>query len=301
MVKVKKGDVVKLHYTGRVKGTNEVFDTTYEDVAKEAGIYSEKEVYGPVPIAIGGGHVVKGLDHRLEGLEVGEEYTIEVPPAEGFGRRDPKLIKVYSLGQFRRQGLRPYPGMEVKIRGGGREMRGRVITVSGGRVRVDFNHPLAGRTLVYEVKIVEKIDDPIAKVKAMLELRLPNVDHEKVIIDVGEKDVTLDFRAVLKDINRNTLVLGELMLTEDLKLIGYEEIRFKPSVDELLNPRPEAGPEHPEEAGGEEIEMSEGEGEDTKENGDEKERVEGNGEGKENEGSEEGESRRKRKRKRRRG
>jgi len=240
MVKIKKGDVVRLHYTGIVKGTGEVFDTTYEDVAKDAGIYSDKGVYGPVPIAVGGGHVLSGLDRRLEGCEVGEEYTIEVPPEEGFGRRDPKLIKVYSLGQFRRQGLRPYPGMEIEVSSGKKKLKGRVITVSGGRVRVDFNHPLAGKTLVYKVKVLEKIEDPIEKIKAMLELRLPNVDREKVIIDVGEKDVTLDFRPLLDEIDKNTLLLGELMLEGDLKFIGYEEITFKPNVQEILNPKPES-------------------------------------------------------------
>ncbi|NPA48066.1 MAG: peptidylprolyl isomerase [Thermococci archaeon] len=285
MVKIKKGDVVRIHYTGRVKGTNEVFDTTYEDVAKEAGIYSEKGIYGPVPVAVGGGHVLKGLDRRLEGLEVGGEYTIEVPPEEGFGRRDPKLIKVYSLGQFRRQGLRPYPGMEVKIRSGEKEAKGRVITVSGGRVRVDFNHPLAGKTLVYEVKVVEKIDDPIEKIKAMLELRLPSVDREKVIIDVGEKDVTLDFRPLLDSIDKNTLLLGELMLEGDLKFIGYEEITFKPNVQEILNPKPKED----EEEADEDVEGDEGRSEAADAGEAEKsvDTVEEGAEGKEEDGAEE--------------
>ncbi len=264
MVKIKKGDVVRIHYTGIVKGTGEVFDTTYEDVAKEKGIYSDKGVYGPVPIAVGAGHVLSGLDRRLDGLEVGEEYTFEIPPEEGFGRRDPKMIKVYSLGQFRRQGLRPYPGMEVEVSSGGKKLKGRVITVSGGRVRVDFNHPLAGKTLVYRVKILEKIEDPIEKVKAMLELRLPKVDRDKVIIDVGEKDVTIDFRPVLDSVDKNTLLLGELMLEGDLKFIGYEEITFKPSVQEILNPEQEKDEESAEEVATEEEaeeQVNEGEGE----------------------------------------
>ena len=89
-MKVAKKDVIRLHYTGRIKETGEIFDTTYEDVAKEAGIYSEKGIYGPVPIAVGAGHVIKGLDEALEGLEVGKKYTIEVPPEKAFGRREEK-------------------------------------------------------------------------------------------------------------------------------------------------------------------------------------------------------------------
>ena len=234
---IQKGDVIRLHYTGKVKETGEIFDTTYEDVAKEAGIYSEKGIYGPVPIAVGAGHVLKGLDEQLEGLEVGKKYEIIVPPEKGFGKRDPKLIKTFTLGQFRRQGIYPFPGMPIEIETeGGRKLKGRVLTVSGGRVRVDFNHPYAGKHLVYEVEVVEKIDDPIEKVKALMELRMPSVDREKVIIEVGEKDVTVDFTPVLSEVDKNTLVLGEILLESDLKFLGYEEITFKPSVDELLKP-----------------------------------------------------------------
>ncbi|ASJ09123.1 peptidylprolyl isomerase [Thermococcus siculi] len=237
MMKVQKGDVIRLHYTGKVKETGEIFDTTHEDVAKAAGIYNEKGIYGPVPIAVGAGHVLNGLDEQLEGLEVGEKYEIIVPPEKGFGKRDPKLIKTFTLGQFRRQGIYPFPGMPIEIETeSGRKLKGRVLTVSGGRVRVDFNHPYAGKHLVYEVEVIEKIEDPIEKVKALIELRMPNVDKEKVIIEVGEKDVTVDFGQLLDEIDKNTLVLGEILLESDLKFIGYEEITFKPSVEELLKP-----------------------------------------------------------------
>lgn len=234
-MKVAKGDVVRLHYIGKVKETGEIFDTTYEEVAKEAGIYSEKGIYGPVPIAIGAGHVLKGLDDQLEGLEVGKKYIIEVPPEKAFGRRDPKLIKTFTLGQFRRQGIMPFPGLEVEIETeSGKKLKGRVLSVSSGRVRVDFNHPLAGKTIVYEVEIVEKIEDPIEKVKALIELRLPMVDLSKVQIEVGEKDVKVDFSDV--EIDKNTLILGEIILESDLKFIGYEQVEFKPTIDELLKP-----------------------------------------------------------------
>ncbi|WP_456443843.1 FKBP-type peptidyl-prolyl cis-trans isomerase [Thermococcus sp.] len=252
MMAIKKGDVIRIHYTGKVRETGEIFDTTYEKVAKEAGIYNEKGIYGPVPVAVGAGHVIKGLDEQLAGLEVGKKYEITVQPENGFGKRDPKLIKIFTLGQFRRQGLRPFPGMPVEIETeGGRKLKGRVLTVSGGRVRVDFNHPYAGKHLVYEVEVVEKIGDPIERVKALLELRMPSVDHEKVLIEVGEKDVTVDFTPVHNEVDKNTLVLGEILLESDLKFIGYEEITFKPGVDELLKPSEEEAGEEPSEEIGE--------------------------------------------------
>jgi len=201
-MKVAKKDVIKLHYTGKIKETGEIFDTTYEDVAKEAGIYNEKGIYGPVPIAVGAGHVIKGLDE-----------------AKAFGKRDPKLIKTFTIGQFRRQGIYPFPGLDVEIEtDSGKKLKGRVMSVSSGRVRVDFNHPFAGKTAVYEVEILEKIEDPIEKVKA----------------DFGEQ--ILDPR---------TLVLGEILLESDLKFLGYEKVEFKPTVEELLKP-PEAKAEEEE-------------------------------------------------------
>ena len=196
-MKVAKKDVIKLHYTGKIKETGEIFDTTYEDVAKEAGIYNEKGIYGPVPIAVGAGHVIKGLDEALEGLEVGKKYTLEIPPEKAFGKRDPKLIKTFTIGQFRRQGIYPFPGLDVEIEtDSGKKLKGRVMSVSSGRVRVDFNHPFAGKTAVYEIEILEKIEDPIEKVKALTELRIPRIDFEKVQIEVGENDIKIDFGAV---------------------------------------------------------------------------------------------------------
>jgi len=238
IMKVAKKDVIRLHYTGKIKETGEIFDTTYEDVAKEAGIYNEKGIYGPVPIAVGAGHVIKGLDEALEGLEVGKKHTIELPPEKAFGKRDPKLIKTFTIGQFRRQGIYPFPGLDVEIEtDSGTKLKGRIISVSSGRVRVDFNHPYAGKTVIYEVEILEKIDDPIEKVKALIELRIPRIDFEKVQIEVGENDVKIDFGE--QAIDPRTLVLGEILLESDLKFLGYEKIEFKPSVEELLKP-PEA-------------------------------------------------------------
>ncbi|AHL22143.1 FKBP-type peptidyl-prolyl cis-trans isomerase [Thermococcus nautili] len=257
MVKVEKGDVIKLRYTGKIKETGEIFDTTDEEIAKQAGIYKENGVYGPVPIAVGAGHVLQGLDEALEGLEVGKKYEIEIPPEKGFGKRDRKLIKTFTLGQFRRQGIIPFPGMPVEIETeGGRKLKGRVLTVSGGRVRVDFNHPYAGKHLIYEVEIVEKVEDPIEKVKGMIELRLPRVDANKVIIEVGEKDVVVDFTPVLDEVDRGTLALGEILLESDLKFLGYEEITFKPNVEELLKP-PEEEAEAEEEVIEEKVEEAE--------------------------------------------
>jgi len=103
---VKKGDFIRLEFTGRIKETGEVFDTTIEDVAKESGL-EIKKVFGPVPVIVEGGHLIKGLDDAIFGMDEGEEKHVELQPEEAFGKRDPNLVKLIPMIEFRRQGIKP--------------------------------------------------------------------------------------------------------------------------------------------------------------------------------------------------
>lgn len=86
---VESGDTVKIHYTGSCGGR--VFDTTYEDVAREAGIYSKEKDYGPVEILVGAGRVIKGLEEALEGMRLMGEREVVIPPEKGFQKQDHPL------------------------------------------------------------------------------------------------------------------------------------------------------------------------------------------------------------------
>ncbi|MFX0096456.1 MAG: FKBP-type peptidyl-prolyl cis-trans isomerase [Candidatus Hodarchaeota archaeon] len=185
---LKKGDFILADMIGRVKETNNIFDITLEDVAKKENLFSEEAIYRPRLIIIGEGWVVNGLDEALEGLTLGETKTIEVTPEKGFGERDPSAIKVLSIREFRRQSVKPHPGMRVQI--GAR--RGTVVSVGGGRVRVDFNPPLAGKTLIYEVTVQKKITAAIDKIKALIERRISDVPVENFKVSVRSKKVTID-------------------------------------------------------------------------------------------------------------
>ncbi len=179
---VKEGDFIRLEYTGKVQETGDVFDTTDENVAEEAGIKVDNKTYGAIPIVIGGGHVLKGLDEALIGMEEGEEKTVEIAPEEGFGLRDPKLLQLIPMGEFKKQGMKPEVGMAITSDG----VTGIIRSVSGGRVRVDFNHELAGKNLVYNIKVVKEIEDDIDKIKSMIELHYnaPNIDSDKHDINI---------------------------------------------------------------------------------------------------------------------
>ena len=181
---VKEGDFIRLEYTGKVQETGDVFDTTDENVAEEAGIKLDNKSYGAIPIVIGGGHVLKGLDEALIGMEESEEKTVEIAPEEGFGLRDPKLLQLIPMGEFRKQGMKPEVGMAITSDG----VTGIIRSVSGGRVRVDFNHELAGKNLEYNIKVIKVIEDDVDKVKSMIELHYnaPNIDSDKHDIQIVE-------------------------------------------------------------------------------------------------------------------
>lgn len=164
-MKTKKGDFIEIEYIAKIKETNQIFDLTDENLAKEKKIHNPNYKYGPKIICLGENYVVKGLDNQLTDKEL-KKYTFEISPEEGFGKKSAKLMKLLPLSAFKKQEMKPFPGLQVNIDG----MIGIIRTVSGGRVIVDFNHPLAGRTLIYEIKINRIVKDIKEKVNSILSL-----------------------------------------------------------------------------------------------------------------------------------
>ena len=181
------GDFVLVDYTLKVKETGQVIDTTVEEVAKETGLYRPEKVYEPKLIVIGAGWVLKALEERLKEMEVGEQKTVELPPEQAYGPRDPSKVVMMPARRISQMGIRPRVGQRVEING----RVGVIRAVGSGRVQVDFNHPLAGKMLIYEVAVREKIEDPVGKVRALIHRRLPLVPAEKFDVEVGEKEVVI--------------------------------------------------------------------------------------------------------------
>jgi FKBP-type peptidyl-prolyl cis-trans isomerase 2 len=161
---MQKGDLVYIHFVGKIKGTNEIVDVTREEIAKEANIWNERIKYGPVPVIVGGNYIIKGLDETLEKMEVGEKREVEIPPEKGFGERRNELIKPFPYSIFKENDIEPEVGKWISLSG----LKGKIIKVEGGRVLIDFNHPLAGKTLVYEVEIVKKAETTKEKVEGIV-------------------------------------------------------------------------------------------------------------------------------------
>jgi len=186
---VAKGDFILIDYTTRIKETGEVFDTTSIEEAKKGGVFKEGSRYEQMLVVVGEGWVLKGLDDSLVGLEVGKESSIEIPPSQGFGERDPSKIRMIPITRFRKQGGgQVYPGMQIEV-----DNKPAVIrTVGGGRVQVDFNPPLAGKTLVYNIVVKGVLTEDLEKTRALVHRRMPVPTVEKFKVSSSGNEVTIE-------------------------------------------------------------------------------------------------------------
>lgn len=163
-MQLKEKDFVEIDFVARIKETNQIFDLTDENLAKKEKIYNKNIKYGPIIICIGENQIIKGLDSFLIGKEPNKEYHVEILPEKGFGKKDPKLLRLIPLKIFKKQNIQPFPGLQVNIDG----IIGIVRTVSSGRSIVDFNHPLSGHNLVYDIKINRIVTKDDEKVISLL-------------------------------------------------------------------------------------------------------------------------------------
>jgi len=184
METVGKGDFVEIEYTGKIKEGNIIFDTTDEKIAKENNLHNHD--FSPAIICIGEEQILKGIDKNLEGKGIGKEYEFDIKPEDAFGKKNAKLIQLIPTAKFKQQRIEPMPGMQLNID----SMVGTVKTVSGGRTLVDFNHPLAGKELLYKVKINKKITDGEEKLRGYVNLALGTKDFE-VTVENGNAKITL--------------------------------------------------------------------------------------------------------------
>lgn len=191
MEKVKEGDFVKLEYTGSVKTDGYIFDTTSKDVAKENDIFNAQATYGPVTVCLGKAMVIKGLEDALIGKELGFEGKVEVPPDDAFGKKDPKLMKLIPTSKFKKHNVNPQPGLQVDVDGS----MGFIRTVTGGRTIVDFNHPLSGKELEYDVKILNKVTDIREQISSVLTMKL-NIKPDNYVIDLDDKKASIKLKGL---------------------------------------------------------------------------------------------------------
>lgn len=179
----KKNDFVELEFVARMKDSGEIFDTNIKSEVEKANL--DIKNVKPFILSVGSGMIISGLDKELEGKKIGKNYISEFTPEQAFGKRDPKMVRMVPLGQFTQQKINPQRGMQFNLDG----MLARVLSVSGGRVLVDFNNPLSGKTVVYDFKINKKIKEQKDKINALqdfffrkkFDFSVSNKDNKKTI------------------------------------------------------------------------------------------------------------------------
>lgn len=136
----KANDKVKVHYKGMLEN-GDVFDSS--------------EGKNPLEFTLGKGQVIPGFDKGIEGMEVNESKTINIPSAEAYGEVKQELIKEVPKSHLPEE-IKPEVGLQlVSKTPDGRQIPLVVTDVKEGSIIIDANHPLAGRDLTFEVTLVE--------------------------------------------------------------------------------------------------------------------------------------------------
>ncbi len=214
---VQDKSMVYLDFVAKTRDDGIVYDTTLLEVAKAEGLFRENDRYEPALVVVGWNWLLSAVEDELVGMKVGESKTIEVPPEKGAGLRDPNKIKLVAKVKLAKQGAKGYKGEEIKF---GNE-RGIVTADLGRRVRVDFNSPFAGKTLIYDVTIKEIVSDKIEKLKAVLKRRIPGIPEDRYSITMSKKVVTVELPQETRYIEN--IQYGEIGIAADI-LKAAEEV-----------------------------------------------------------------------------
>ena len=140
---VKKGDKVKVDYTGKLED-GKIFDSS------KHGEHSH-----PIEFEVGEGKVIKGFDEAVLGMEIGDEKEITIKPEEAYGQVNPNMVKKVPKEQLPKD-KKPEVGMMLFLgTPDGKKFPARITEITDKEVTIDLNHPLAGKVLKFEIKLVE--------------------------------------------------------------------------------------------------------------------------------------------------
>lgn len=135
---VRSGDTVSVHYRGTLA---------------DGTLFDSSEGRDPLTFTLGTGDVIPGFENGIIGLEPGGSVTITIEPEDAYGPRVPELTHQVTVDDFAEA---PYVGgMVTLLSPEGDEMPGRIVAIEGEAVMLDFNHPLAGETLIFDIDLVD--------------------------------------------------------------------------------------------------------------------------------------------------
>ena len=199
---LKEKDFVEIKFTGKVKD-GDIFDLNIkEDLEKIHLGYDHPAEPKPFIFCLGQGMFLKSLDNFLIGKpETEEDYDVTLSPEKAFGNRDPGLIQRIPSKIFKEHKINPFPGITFNFDG----RAGKVLTVSGGRVMVDFNHGLAGKDIEYKIKFIRKVTNEKEKIESLNDFFFRKeldfeIKEKKLIFNLSEDETQLkNLIELLKD------------------------------------------------------------------------------------------------------
>lgn len=212
---LKKKDFIEIDFIGKTE-EGKVFDSNIREELEKLGSKIPPKSF---TYSLGENMFLDGIDEYLEGKSPGK-YEITLEPEKAFGKRNPQLIKTIPLSAFKGQPNQPQTGMMFNFDGN----IAKIVSVSGGRVMADFNHPLAGKKVIYEIDVKRKISDLNEKVKALMNFFFRKefnfeIKEEKIIVQ-AEKDaiqfLTL-FADKFKDILEKDFEIVSVIENKDKK------------------------------------------------------------------------------------
>ena len=190
---LQKKDFIEIEFTAKVKD-GEVFDSNIKEDINNTELKTKVK---PFIFCLGETMFLQGVEDFLIGKDIGE-HKIELTADKAFGKRNPNLIQMMPIKLFVEQKVNPIPGILFNFDG----RIAKILTVSGGRVMVDFNNPIAGKEVEYKIKVLRKVDNLNEKVKAFIDFLFKRelkfeIKDKKLIIEV-EKPMR-EFVEMFKD------------------------------------------------------------------------------------------------------
>jgi FKBP-type peptidyl-prolyl cis-trans isomerase 2 len=121
-------------------------------------------------------------------MEPSKPAQVEILPEKAFGQRDPEKVKRITIKQLAAKGINPVIGMRIEYGGKNATIR----SIGAGRVLLDFNPPLAGKTLIYDVTVEKKLETNDEKIAALIHRRIPIIEENKIKFATQDKTLTID-------------------------------------------------------------------------------------------------------------
>ncbi len=184
---MEEGTIVHVDYNLYNADSGDLIETTREDIAKENDMHQEGRNYSPLVCVVGSGQLIAGFEESLLSAKADKDISVEIAPADAYGEKDSDKVETISIDKLIRYVRDPkslYIGGPVTIEG----KTGTLSYMAAGRARIDYNHPMAGRTLKYDYKIIKVIKDKGEKVVALLE---SNTGHEGFEVSFDGNDISI--------------------------------------------------------------------------------------------------------------